>query len=80
MIEKLAKKLKLSNETIKKAKEIAKVLEKVDGITELALASTSLYIASALCGERRTQEEIFRAGGSTPTTIRRYLKIWELMS
>jgi len=39
-----------------------------------ALAAASLYIASILCGERRTQEEIANVTGVTQVTIRNRYK------
>jgi transcription initiation factor TFIIB len=73
--------LKLSNEVQVKTMEILKlVFEKalITGRGPTGNAAASLYIASILCGERRTQREIADVAGVTEVTVRnRYKEIAE---
>ncbi|GAG79528.1 unnamed protein product [marine sediment metagenome] len=48
---------------------------------ETGMAAASLYIASVLCGERRTQTEVADVAGVTEVTIRnRYKELAEKLS
>ena len=58
-------------------KEAAK-RELTSGRGPTGIAAASLYIASVLCGERRTQREVSEVTGVTEVTIRnRYKELSE---
>jgi transcription initiation factor TFIIB len=71
--------LKLGSDTQAKTFEIlqkAAHQELTSGRGPTGIAAASLYIASVLCGERRTQREIAEVAGVTEVTIRnRYKEI-----
>ena len=71
--------LKLSNDVQEKTIEILKYAgrkELTSGRGPTGLASAALYIASVICGERRTQREVAEIAGVTEVTIRnRYKEI-----
>ena len=71
--------LKLSGETQSKAIEIIKMAmdkELTSGRGPTGVAAASIYIASVLLGERRTQKEVGDVAGVTEVTIRnRYKEI-----
>ena len=73
--------LKLGGEVQVKATEILrKAVDKelTNGQSPTGVAAASLYIASELCGERRTQGEITEVAGVTEVTIRnRYKELAE---
>jgi len=73
--------LKLSNEVQVKTMEILKLaVDKalITGRGPTGNAAASLYIASILCGERRTQREVADVAGVTEVTVRnRYKEIAE---
>jgi transcription initiation factor TFIIB len=73
--------LKLSSDVQAKTLEIlqeAAHRELISGRGPIGIAASSLYIASVLCGERRTQREIADIAGVTEVTIRnRYKEIAE---
>jgi len=73
--------LKLSNEVQAKTMEILKLAAEkalITGRGPTGNAAASLYIASVLCGERRTQREVADVAGVTEVTIRnRYKEIVE---
>jgi transcription initiation factor TFIIB len=73
--------LKLSSDVQAKTLEIlqeATQKELTSGRGPTGIAAASLYIASVLCGERRTQREIAEVAGVTEVTIRnRYKEIAE---
>ena len=61
--------------TLEILKEAARQ-EITSGRGPTGMAAASLYIASLLCGERRTQREIAEVAGVTEVTIRnRYKEI-----
>lgn len=65
--------LKLSGETQKKSQEILEQAIKkglVSGRGPMGVAAASVYIASVLVGERRTQKEVADVAGVTEVTIR----------
>ncbi|MCK4332189.1 MAG: transcription initiation factor IIB [Thermoplasmatales archaeon] len=69
--------LKLNGEVKVKATEILKEAEGneiTNGQNPISIAAASLYIASVLCGERRTQSEIANEAGVTEVTIRNHYK------
>ena len=69
--------LKLSNDVQTKTIEILKQAsnkELTSGRGPTGLASAALYIASVLCGERRTQREVAEVAGVTEVTIRNRYK------
>ena len=76
-ISRFCSQLKLSNEVQVKTIEILKHAAKQEltsGRGPTGLASAALYIASVLCGERRTQREVAEIGGVTEVTIRNRYK------
>ncbi|MFH0836171.1 MAG: transcription initiation factor IIB [Candidatus Micrarchaeota archaeon] len=65
--------LKLSGETQKKARQILDEAMKkglISGRGPMGVAAASVYIASVLTGERRTQKEVADVAGVTEVTIR----------
>jgi len=76
--------LKLSSDVKTKTLEIlreASNQELTSGRGPTGLAAASLYIASVLCGERRTQREVADVAGVTEVTIRnRYKEISEKLN
>jgi transcription initiation factor TFIIB len=69
--------LRLSNDVQTKTIEILKNAsrkELTSGRGPTGLASAALYIASVLCGERRTQREVAEVAGVTEVTIRNRYK------
>ncbi len=78
-ISRFCSQLKLSNEVQIKTIEILKQAAKKEltsGRSPTGIASAALYIASLLCGERRTQREVAEIAGVTEVTIRnRYKEI-----
>ncbi len=73
--------LGLSGEVQKKAIEIIKKAEEKEltsGRGPTGVAAAAIYIASILCGERRTQREVAEIAGVTEVTIRnRYKELAE---
>ncbi len=80
-ISRFCSELKLSSEVQAKTFEIlqkAAYKELTSGRGPTGIAAASLYIASVICGERRTQREIAEVAGVTEVTIRnRYKEIAE---
>ncbi len=80
-IDRFCSKLKLSGEVKKKAYEILKMAEErqiVSGRGPTGVAAATIYIASILCDERRTQREVAEVAGVTEVTIRnRYKELTE---
>jgi transcription initiation factor TFIIB len=80
-ISRFCSQLKLSNDVQIKTIEILKQAAKKEltsGRSPTGIASAALYIASVLCGERRTQREVAEIAGVTEVTIRnRYKEITE---
>jgi len=78
-ISRFCSELKLSSDVQMKTLEILKEAarqEITSGRGPTGMAAASLYIASLLCGERRTQREIAEVAGVTEVTIRnRYKEI-----
>jgi len=78
-ISRFCSELKLSSDVQMKTLEILKEAarqEITSGRGPTGMAAASLYIASVLCGERRTQREIAEVAGVTEVTIRnRYKEI-----
>jgi len=78
-ISRFCSELKLSNEVQTKTMEILKLAAEkalITGRGPTGNAAASLYIASVLCGERRTQREVADVAGVTEVTIRnRYKEI-----
>ncbi|MFW6120969.1 MAG: transcription initiation factor IIB [Petrotogales bacterium] len=76
--------LKLSNDVQAKTLEILKEAankELTSGRGPTGIAAASLYIATVLCGERRTQREIADVAGVTEVTIRnRYKELTKKLS
>ena len=55
--------------------------ELTSGRGPTGMAAASLYIASVLCGERKTQQEVSDVAGVTEVTIRnRYKEIAEKLN
>jgi transcription initiation factor TFIIB len=76
-ISRFCSELKLSNDVQTKTLEIlgnAANKELTSGRGPTGLAAASLYIASVLCGERRTQREVSQIAGVTEVTIRNRYK------
>ena len=76
-ISRFCSELKLSNDTQTKTLEIlgnAANKELTSGRGPTGLAAASLYIASVLCGEHRTQREVAQIAGVTEVTIRNRYK------
>ena len=76
-IDRFCSKLKLSGEVKKKAYEILKMAEEkhiVSGRGPTGVAAATIYIASILCDERRTQREVAEVAGVTEVTIRNRYK------
>jgi transcription initiation factor TFIIB len=76
-ISRFCSELKMSNQVQMKAMEIlglAANQELTSGRGPTGLAAASLYIASVLCDERRTQREIATIAGVTEVTIRNRYK------
>ena len=73
--------LKLSGDTQGKVMEILKEAadaELTSGRGPTGIAAASIYVASILCGERRTQREVSEVAGVTEVTIRnRYKELAE---
>ncbi len=80
-ISRFSSQLSLSNDVQVKTMEILKKAaseELTSGRGPTGMASAALYIASVLCGERRTQREVANIAGVTEVTIRnRYKEIAE---
>ncbi len=80
-ISRFCSQLKLSTDVqIKTIEILKKAAEKelTSGRSPTGIASAALYIASVLCGERRTQREVSEVAGVTEVTIRnRYKEITE---
>ena len=76
-ISRFCSQLKLSNDVQAKTNEILKKAaseELTSGRGPTGLAAAALYIASVLCGERRTQREVAEVAGVTEVTIRNRYK------
>ena len=76
-ISRFCSQLKLSNDVQVKTIEILKQAaskELTSGRGPTGLASAALYIASVICGERRTQREVADVAGVTEVTIRNRYK------
>jgi len=76
-ISRFCNELKFSGNVRTKTEEILKAAahrELTSGRSPMGIAAASLYIASVLCGERRTQEEIANVTGVTAVTIRNRYK------
>ena len=76
-ISRFCSELKLSGDVQAKTLEILKEAserELTSGRGPTGIAAASLYIASVLCGERRTQREIGGTAGVTEVTIRNMYK------
>ena len=75
--------LKLSGDVKAKTIEILKEAadkELTSGRGPTGIAAASIYIASVLCGERRTQCEVADVAGVTEVTIRnRYKELAEIL-
>ena len=80
-ISRFCSELKLSSDVQAKTMEIlqeATRRELTSGRGPTGIAAASLYIASVLCGERRTQREVAEVAGVTEVTIRnRYKELAE---
>ena len=80
-IPRFCSKLKLATKVQGKALEILKESEEkqiTSGRNPTSFAAASIYIASVLCGERKTQCEIADVAGITEVTIRnRYKELAE---
>ena len=76
--------LKLSGDTQGKVMEILKEAadaELTSGRGPTGIAAASIYVASILCGERRTQREVSEVAGVTEVTIRnRYKELAERLN
>jgi len=76
-ISRFCSELKLSGDVQAKALEILKEASKKEltsGRGPTGIAAAALYIASVLCGERRTQREVADVAGVTEVTIRNRYK------
>ena len=80
-ISRFCSELKLSGDVQSKAIEILKDAadkELTSGRGPTGVSAASIYIASILCGERRTQREVADVAGVTEVTIRnRYKELAE---
>jgi len=80
-ISRFCSELKLSSDVQTKTLEILKEAvrrELTSGRGPTGIAAASLYIASVLCGERKTQREVAEVAGVTEVTIRnRYKELAE---
>jgi transcription initiation factor TFIIB len=80
-ISRFCSELKLSGDVQSKTLEILREAahrELTSGRGPTGIAAASLYIASVLCGERRTQREVAEVAGVTEVTIRnRYKELAE---
>lgn len=80
-INRFATELKLSQRTISKAIKILEEASKKEitsGKGPMGVAAAALYIASLLCGEKKTQREVADIAGVTEVTIRnRYKELIE---
>ncbi len=80
-ISRFCSELKLSGDTQGKVMEILKEAadaELTSGRGPTGIAAASIYVASILCGERRTQREVSEVAGVTEVTIRnRYKELAE---
>ncbi len=76
--------LKLSGEAQEKSVELLKQAMKkglVSGRSPTGVSAAAVYIAGALCGERRTQKEVADVAGVTEVTIRnRYRELKEQLN
>jgi len=76
-ISRFCSELKLSTDVQSKTIEILKKAagkELTSGRGPTGMAAAALYIASVLCGERRTQREVADVAGVTEVTIRNRYK------
>jgi len=76
-ISRFCSELRLSNKTEVKAREIlqrADELELTSGRGPTGIAAASIYIATILCNERRTQREVADVSGITEVTVRNRYK------
>jgi len=76
-ISRFCSKLKLSNDVIIKTVDILKKATKQEltsGRGPTGMAAAAIYIASVMCGERRTQREVAEVAGVTEVTIRNRYK------
>ena len=80
-ISRFCSELKLSGDTQEKVMEILKEAadaELTSGRGPTGIAAASIYVASILCGEHRTQREVSEVAGVTEVTIRnRYKELTE---
>jgi len=80
-ISRFCSELKLSGDAQEKVMEILKEAadaELTSGRGPTGIAAASIYVASILCGERRTQREVSEVAGVTEVTIRnRYKELAE---
>ncbi|MEF8879929.1 MAG: transcription initiation factor IIB [Candidatus Thermoplasmatota archaeon] len=80
-VSRFCSKLKLSNDVVIKTVEILKKATKKEltsGRGPTGMAAAAIYIATILCGERRTQREVAEVAGVTEVTIRnRYKELAE---
>ena len=77
-LSRFSSKLNLSSDVQEKTIEILKLAagkELTSGRGPTGLAAAALYIASVLCGERRTQREVAEIAGVTEVTIRNRLSL-----
>jgi transcription initiation factor TFIIB len=83
-INRFASELKLSPSTVSKSIEIlqkASQKEITSGKGPMGIAAASLYVASLLTGEKRTQREVAEVAGVTEVTIRnRYKELLDKLS
>lgn len=83
-INRFAAELKLSQRTVSKALEIldrATKREITSGRGPMGVAAATLYVASLICGEKRTQREVADVAGVTEVTIRnRYKELIEKLN
>ncbi len=76
LINKIARSLKLSNETIKEACNIFEMArnhangELIVGKNPMNIAAACVYLASVRTGEKRTQEQVAACANTTPVTVR----------
>jgi len=83
-ISRFCSELKLSGDAQEKVMEILKEAanaELTSGRGPTGIAAASIYVASILCGERRTQREVSEVAGVTEVTIRnRYKELAERLN
>jgi transcription initiation factor TFIIB len=72
-LNRFSSRLGLSIETTQKARELINEMLhdcKTSGCSPSSITAAAIYVATILCGERKTQEEVAKVSGVTEVTIR----------